>query len=157
MSVHLSVYPSLHLSYPILSPYLCRPSHLSYVSIPSSLSISSIYSLSVFSIKIRIWRRSPHCVVGFLFLLRHLPLLLLRLTPTQIEPELLKVPRLPRKIQRRQIRTNSSPSFHIYEGTESTTPAKQIEPELLKVPRLPRKIQRRQIRTNSSPSFRGLL
>ena len=55
----------------------------------------------------------------------------------QIEPELLKVPRLPRKIQRRQIRTNSSADF--YGGTQSVTPATQIEPDAPKVPRLPRK------------------
>ena len=59
---------------------------------------------------------------------------------TQIEPEVLKVPRLPRKIQRRQIRPNSSPSFrgHLWRypkyhachanrawGAESVTPATQ--------------------------------
>ena len=45
-------------------------------------------------------------------------------------------------------------SADIYEGTESTTPARQSEPEVLKVSRLPHKKPRRQICPLSSPSFR---
>ena len=45
-------------------------------------------------------------------------------------------------------------SADIYEGTESTTPARQSEPEVLKASRLPHKKPRRQICPLSSPSFR---
>ena len=67
---------------------------------------------------------------------------------TQIDPEVLKAPRLSRKMPRGQ----SDPvcrqaAADIYEGPESTMPATQIDPEVLKVtsmkapkvPRLPRK------------------
>ena len=65
--------------------------------------------------------------------------------PRKSSHEVLKVSRLPRKMQRRQsdpVRRRASAD--IYEGPESVTPATQIEPEVLKVSRLPRKMQRRQ-------------
>ena len=65
---------------------------------------------------------------------------------TQLEPDVLKVSRLPRKkVQRRQFDpVRRQASADIYGGAESTMPATQIEPDVLKASRLPRKVQRRQ-------------
>ena len=71
---------------------------------------------------------------------------------TQIEPQVPKAPRLPRRKSRR----HNSPAG-IYKGLESTTPATQIEPEMLKAPRLPRRKPRRHNSSSSSPMFRGHL
>ena len=61
------------------------------------------------------------------------------------EPEVLKLSRLARKMQRRQFDpVRRQASVDIYGGTESATPATQIEPEVLKVSRLSRDMQRRQ-------------
>ena len=78
---------------------------------------------------------------------------------TQIEPEVHKASRLPRKMQRRQFDpVRRQASADIYGGAESTTPATQIEPEVLKVSRLPRKMQRRQfdpVRRQASADISG--
>ena len=77
---------------------------------------------------------------------------------TQIQPEVPKVPRLPRKGPRRHISPTvllrRQASADIYGGTESTTPATRIQPEVPKVRRLPRKRPWRRISPTSSPSFR---
>ena len=83
-----------------------------------------------------------------------------RTTPaTQIQPEVLKVPRLPRKRCRRQwAPVRRQASADIYGGTERTTPATQIQPEVLKVPRLPRERCRRQwapVRRQASTDIYG--
>ena len=71
----------------------------------------------------------------------------------------LKASRLPRKVQRRQFDpVRRQASADIYGGAESTTPATQIEPDVLKVSRLPRKVQRRQfdpVRRQASADIYG--
>ena len=69
------------------------------------------------------------------------------------------LPRLPRKVQRRQFDpVRRQASADIYGGAESTMPATQIEPDVLKASRLPRKVQRRQfdpVRRQASADIYG--